>query len=226
MASGLPSPLTKHLQRNYPRITGPVNTPARAARRRLTCMPKIAPTLLLTLVLALAALGAAGPAGAARPCWKDLVDDYWADNRVDKIYEISCYRDAMNKLPRDVEEYSDAHDDLRRALLAAIRDNRSSGGFGDGGRSTSGRKGGKGGPDTSVAPVGDDAGGGGFFREVLNKLGPKNADSVPVPLLVLASIAILLLGAAGVSYGARWLQARRMEMATSPSPKTEPEPLP
>lgn len=186
-------------------------------------MPKIAPTLLLALVFALPALAAPGAAGAARPCWKDLVDDYWADNRVDKIYEISCYRDAMNKLPRDVEEYSDAHDDLRRALLAAIRDNRSSGGFGDGGRSTSGRNRG---PDTSVAPVGDDAGGGGFFREVLNKLGPKNADSVPVPLLVLASIAILLLGAAGVSYGARWLQARRMEMATSPSPKTEPGPLP
>jgi hypothetical protein len=178
-------------------------------------MAKLAPTLLLTFTLALLALAGPGTASAANPCWKELVNDYWADNRVDKIYDISCYREAMAKLPRDVQEYSDAQDDLRRALLLAIRDNRSNGGFGD----TSDEN-----DRTAAAPVGDDDGGGGFFREVLDKLGPKNADSVPVPLLVLASIAILLLGAAGASYGARWYQARRGTLATSPTPPREPRP--
>jgi hypothetical protein len=180
-------------------------------------MPKSAPLLFL-LTLALAAVVAPAPALAAQPCWKELVNDYWADNRVNKIYDLSCYRVAMEKLPRDVQEYSDAQDDLRRALLAAIRDERANAGFGDS-RSDDDER------DGSAAPtVGDDESGGGFFREVLDKLGPKNADSVPVPLLVLASIAILLLGAAGASYGARWFQARRIEMSPSPTPPGEPRP--
>ena len=175
-------------------------------------MAKLAPTLLLVFILALLALAGPSTAKAANPCWKELVNDYWADNRVDKIYDISCYREAMSKLPRDVQEYSDAQDDLRRALLLAIRDNRSNGGFGDSSEDDR----------TAAAPVEDEGGGGGFFREVLDKLGPKNADSVPVPLLVLASIAILLLGAAGASYGARWYQTRRAPLAPSPAPPHEP----
>ncbi len=83
-------------------------------------------TLLTILLAGLVAL-VPGTASAAT-CWKELVNDYWADNRVDSSYPISCYREAMEKLPRDVQEYSDAQDDLRRALLLAIRDERDSGG--------------------------------------------------------------------------------------------------
>jgi hypothetical protein len=209
-----PSRLTKLLHSSHARITGPRNTPGRAAPRSNPRMAKLAPTLLLTLTLALVALAGPGTATAANPCWKELVNDYWADNRVDKIYDISCYREAMAKLPRDVQEYSDAQDDLRRALLEAIRDDRSNGGFGD----TTDEEG----NSTAAPPAGDDGGGGGFFREVLDRLGPKNADAVPVPLLVLASIAIILLGAAGASYGARWLQARRTGLVPSPAPPNKP----
>ena len=158
---------------------------------------------LLTIVLAGLVALVPGTASAAT-CWKELVNDYWADNRVDSSYPISCYREAMEKLPRDVQEYSDAQDDLRRALLLAIRDERDSGGssFDEG-------------DQTAVPPTsgGDDEGSPkGFFSEVLDKLGPKNADSIPVPLLVLGSIALLLMGAAGVSYLARYLQARRLDV--------------
>ena len=159
-------------------------------------------TLLTILLAGLVAL-VPGTASAAT-CWKELVNDYWADNRVDQSYPISCYREAMEKLPRDVQEYSDAQDELRRALLLAIRDERDSGGssFDEG-------------DQTAVPPSGTDEDGGspkGFFSEVLDKLGPKNADSIPVPLLVLGSIALLLMGAAGVSYLARYLQARRLDV--------------
>ena len=158
-------------------------------------------TILFTGLVALV------PATAsAASCWQELVNDYWADNRVDRTYPISCYREAMQKLPDDVQAYSDAQDDLRRALLAAIRDERDSGtNTWDPDQSGSG----------AVPPTGpsDDGGGSkGFFSEVLDKLGPKNADSIPVPLLVLGSIALLLMGAAGVSYLARYLQARRLDV--------------
>jgi hypothetical protein len=160
--------------------------------------------LLLTTAL-LTTLFAIAPATAsAAECWKELVNDYWADNRVDRQYPISCYRQAMSELPRDVQEYSDAQDDLRRALLDAVRAKRLNDGFepefdeGD---------------ESVAAPVGgDDGGSKGFFQEVIDKLGPKNADSIPVPLLVLGSIALLLIGAAGVSYATRYVQARRIDV--------------
>jgi hypothetical protein len=164
--------------------------------------------LLVTCAVLATVLGIGAPAAsAARPCWKDLVDDYWADNRVDKVYPISCYRDAMAALPSDVKQYSNAQDDLRRALLAAIRDERDT-------KGGSQRFGGGTNGDIPPASASDAKGGKrGFFAEVIHKLGPKNADSIPVPLLVLAAIALFLVGAAGVSYGTRWYQARRVPMA-------------
>ena len=168
--------------------------------------------LVFATVTVSAVIGIAAPAAsAAQPCWKELVNDYWADNRVDKVYPVSCYRDAMDSFPADVKNYSDAEDDLRRALLVAIRDQRSNGGFRD--LASKQKK------EEAVPPVADDQAPPGFFREVLDKLGPKNADSVPVPLLVLAMIALLLLGAAGASYATRWYQARRVAI-----PPPEPRP--
>jgi hypothetical protein len=168
---------------------------------------------MVVSALCFAAFGIAAPAAtAAQPCWKQLVSDYWTDNRVDKVYPIWCYREAMEHLQAvpDVQQYSDAEDDLRRALLLAIRDSRGNGQF----QYAEGE-------ENTVAPVpADDEGGGkgGFITEVLSKLGPKNADSVPVPLLVLAAIAFLLCSAAGVSYAARWYQARRVTLAP-PEPR-------
>ena len=168
------------------------------------------PKRLLLMTLLLASLSALVPATAsAATCWKELVNDYWADNRVDRTYPISCYREAMEKLPQDVQEYSDAQDDLRRALLAAIIDQRDSGGGFTGPTAS----------EPEPVPVEDDAASGGFLTEVIDKLGPKNADSIPVPLLVLGTIALLLIGAAGVSYLARYLQARRVDVAP---PETRP----
>jgi len=170
---------------------------------------------LVLATLLVGSLFALLPATAsAQSCWRELVNDYWADNRVDKTYPVSCYREAMDKLPRDVQEYSDAQDDLRRALLLAIRDQRDSGAE-PWQQDDDDKNGG------AAVASGQDEGGGppksGFISEVLSKLGPKNADSIPVPLLVLGAIALLLIGAAGVSYGARYYQARRVVPA-GPTP--------
>ena len=163
------------------------------------------PKRLLLLTALVACVAALVPAQAsAATCWKELVNDYWADNRVDHTYPIACYREAMESLPADVQQYSDAQDDLRRALLAAIREGRDSGGgFSEG--TAEGEQALPPGPDD------DDEASKGFFREVISSVGPDNADSIPVPLLVLGSIALLLIGAAGVSYLTRYLQARRTQ---------------
>lgn len=166
------------------------------------------PKRLLLITAIVAALAALTPATAsAAECWKELVNDYWADNRVDRTYPISCYREAMESLPADVQQYSDAQDDLRRALLAAIREGRDSGGGFSGGSGVGGSA--EGPQALPPGPDADDGASKGFFREVISTIGPKNADSIPVPLLVLGSIALLLIGAAGVSYLTRYLQSRR-----------------
>jgi hypothetical protein len=66
--------------------------------------------------IAAAALAVAVPAGsAAKPCWQVLVDD-WADGAISNLYPISCYRQALRSMPEDVRLYSNASDDINRAL--------------------------------------------------------------------------------------------------------------
>jgi hypothetical protein len=173
---------------------------------------------LLVLVLAaafVAALASPQPAAAAKPCWVELIDD-WYDGRIDRTYEVHCYREAIRRLPADVDMYSSAREDIERALLAAmsesddplgphdlvpppdeddLRELAAGGGNGDAGSGD--------GP-TAAAPIAQtDLG-------PLDYLRPSNADEIPLPLLVLAGMAMLLLAAAGTSVLARRVHARRV----------------
>ncbi|MEX1358095.1 MAG: hypothetical protein WD981_05680 [Gaiellaceae bacterium] len=179
--------------------------------------------LLILLALAAAAfavaLAAPGAADAAKPCWVRLIND-WFDGRIDKSYPVNCYRAAIKNLPEDVEAYSNAREEIQRALLAAINKSKREGDtltgsdpvppqVGPIGR-TSTLPGGT--TDTTpdegdgvAAPGTGDSGDDG----PLGVLKPANADSVPVPLLVLAGLALVLLAAASAGFVARRLQARR-----------------
>src|SRR5205814_10617960 len=53
-----------------------------------------------------------------------------------------------------------------------------------------------------------------LFRS--DKLGPGNATSIPLPLMILAGVALLLVAAAGASDAARKIQARHAHPATVP----------
>ena len=180
--------------------------------------------LLAIAVAAVAAGGTASRAEAAQPCWKQLIND-WYDGRIDNAYPVKCYREAIANLPEDVESYSSAREDIRRALLSAIRD---SGGKlgpnaavppepparprGDGGRKPS--------------PLGDDedeeddilpaAGGSGPINDFFDAVGPGSATALPLPILILAGIAFLLLAAALASALARRVHARRVTVAHGP----------
>lgn len=169
-------------------------------------MPRVLKPLILVLLLA-AVVGttSAGEAQARTfsKCSAALIRDWYVDGRIDKTYPVRCYREALRDIPEDQIVYGTLRDDLTRALASVIRAND--------GHVT---------PETLVPPGiggsggdGDGAGGSkgddGFFGWLANTLGPDTAESVPVPLLVLAGLALALMAAAGISFVARRVQAKR-----------------
>jgi hypothetical protein len=174
-------------------------------------------TILLAALLAAAAASFAAPRAEAAPaalqqatshCWLDVVNDWLDNNQVDGTYAIPCYTQAIQQLSArpDIAGYSSAIDDIHRALLAAIRQDRNSGPPSGGGTS---------GPDSSSpasfpgGPGGGSKGGGTGSGGILGIGGPSSATSVPLPLIVLGALAILLALAALGTWLARRFQTRR-----------------
>ena len=172
-------------------------------------MTRTLKTLLpICALAAIVGFAVAGPAAASTPCWKTLIND-WYDGRIDGTYAIPCYRQAINHLPSDVESYSSAADDINRALQERISGKKKGGAVagttsGPGGNAT-----GSSGPSGPSSTGGRNAGKG-PIGDALNAGSPHHADSVPIPLLVLAGIAVLLLAAGSAGLIARRVQARRV----------------
>ncbi len=171
-------------------------------------------TVAGALVFLAAGVGgaAAAPAASQTPtnkCWLDVINDWADNNQVDKIYAIPCYTQAIQHLNLypDVRQYSNATDDIQRALLAAIRQDR-----GNGPGAGAGPTNGGGGGGSGIGGGGTKGGGGGTGGSggIIGSLSPTNAQSVPLPLLVLGILALLLLAAAGTTWLARRLQARKV----------------
>jgi uncharacterized membrane protein YidH (DUF202 family) len=180
--------------------------------------------LLATIAGALAFLvagvggAAAAPAASFQPtseCWKSVVND-WLRNHpnIKGTYAIPCYTQAiqhLNSYP-DIKGYSSAPDDIQRALFAAIHQDRGNGP-------------GSGLSVTPPGPSGDQGNGGtsnqntGLWTSITDRLSPGNAQSVPLPLIVLAGLALLLLLAAAATWFARRLQARRVTPAPAHAPR-------
>lgn len=158
---------------------------------------------LVAAATALLLLLTAAPASAAQPCWRDVLDD-WSDNgRVDARYADSCYEQALRNLPADVEIYSDAADVIAAAREQALRENARrpenrppSAEPGSGGSGGNTRQGGGGDGD---GPIG----------AALN-WGQSAAGDVPLPLLALAGVALLLTAAGGAGLLSRRLRAREV----------------
>jgi hypothetical protein len=194
----------------------------------MTMTPR--PSLRLLLAVAAVALVAV-PAAAAAPaatlqatsgCDLQVINDWLKDGQVDRLYAIPCYTQAiqrLNSMP-DVKGYSSATDDIHDALLAAIRQDRgggdSGGGSGPSGPSDSGSP-----PSSSTDSQGNPSASAdkSFVRHLADRLGPGDAQSIPLPLLVLGGLALLLLLAAGGTWLARRVQARRMTPAPAPAPR-------
>src|SRR5436309_7358440 len=168
------------------------------------------PRLTILVVLAALALGATNSAVAATPCWRQVVDDWYRNGRVDGHYPVHCYSEAIANLPEDSKQYSSAPEDIRRDMLLAIRGDSSNGGNGpgDGGIQPTGF----GGVGSGLqAAAGSSNKNNGFLGSFFDTFGPKNASSIPLPLIILAAIALLLLAAGAASFVARRIQSRRVD---------------
>jgi hypothetical protein len=178
---------------------------------------------LLLVAALVGVLAVAAPAGAAKSCGRAVIDDWYEDGRVDGTYALHCYDDAIENLPRDVRDYSSAKEDIQRALQARKRgedappastDPTPGGSAGAGGGS--GASGGSGTPgaetlptDTTGANGGEEGGAGGGGGEASGPTDPESASSIPIPLLILAGLALLLIACGSAGYLIRRLQARR-----------------
>jgi hypothetical protein len=76
-------------------------------------------SMLFALIVGLTALALTGTAGAARSCGSRVLAD-WRDGRLDGIYPVACYQQALAHLPEDVRVYSTAQADITRALQARL----------------------------------------------------------------------------------------------------------
>ncbi|HEY5058608.1 MAG TPA: hypothetical protein VII51_06285 [Gaiellaceae bacterium] len=188
--------------------------------------------LALVALAAAAALLAAGvrPAAAApsatltptNNCWLQVVND-WLDHNgeIHGTYAIPCYTQAIQQLSKypDLQQYSNAIDDIHRALLAAIQQERADGpGSGPPSSGSGGNTGGQGIPGGGGPKPPANSGGGGTRSPVSTIFHPSNAQSIPLPLIILAALAALLLLAGAGTWFARRLQAKRMTPATAPGP--------
>jgi hypothetical protein len=163
-------------------------------------MPKFLKPLILVLTAAAAAATFGVSTAHASACSSALIRDWYVDGRIDNTYQVHCYREALRDIPEDQLIYGTLRDDLTRALEGVIAGHNGSVP-----------------PSTPVPPEGGGPSSGstggkhdeGFFHWLATKIGPSTANSVPVPLLVLGGLALALIAAAAISFGARRYQARK-----------------
>jgi cobalamin biosynthesis Mg chelatase CobN len=227
-------------------------------RRRFSI---VGPLAALALLVGAVFFLQAGPAAAATPCWKKLIND-WYDGRIDSIYPIHCYRDAIHHLPTDVQEYSSARDDINRALLAVIAKDKGPKG-GSGAKGASATKSSSSSSSSSSSGSASSSSSSSTTSTSTHKSGsskatttttskshssttptatsttatptepgrkkgtgpvtavffpPKHADSVPIPLIVLGSLAFVLILAGATGLVLRKMQARRVQIQPGPPP--------
>jgi hypothetical protein len=177
------------------------------------------PAATLSVLAALVAgvvllLALPGQASAATPCWERVINDWLKDGRVDGTYSVKCYQQALKNVPEDLRDYSNVTDVIQAAMQDAVS-NPSKTGTGNGPGGTSG--------GTSGGPAGDKprttqgVPPSSYYRRGIDSLGTTKADSLPIPLLVLAGLGTLLLLTAGGLAGAKRVRAAR-------SPKPPPAP--
>jgi hypothetical protein len=124
----------------------------------------------------LSALVASSGASAAPPCAEAILADWLDDSRIDRVYALPCYEAAIDSIPDDLKDYTDAADVIARAF-----------------QSVSGRRLERSleGPVPSSSPT------------AAPPVDTSSSTSVPVPILVLGTMSAVLLTAGGLGYVSR-----------------------
>lgn len=152
---------------------------------------------MLTAALSAFAFGVAAPPAAAKaPCWRQVIND-WVDNdRVKTTYPLHCYRDAIAHVQEDLRAYSSIVDDITSARQQAARTSAGVRVPASTNLPRAGRKANK--PKS------------GLFTAAFDKLGTRNVNSVPLPLLILAALSLLLMAAGAAGLVSRHMRARKV----------------
>jgi hypothetical protein len=162
--------------------------------------------LVLTALAIVSGIIGGSATAQQKPCADQVVSDWYDDGRVDKIYPFECYRQAIKSLPPDVIDYSNAKEEIGRALAFAKQGKPDPGGedptpattptgtqaTGTGTNATETT-----GTETTGTETGTDPTATGTSETPTDTSGPS---SVPVPLIVLGGLAILLLAAGSAGY--------------------------
>jgi hypothetical protein len=161
---------------------------------------------LAVLASAFVALAVATPAEAADKtvCGDKVLADWFDNGRIDRLYPLHCYEDAIDAIPDDLRDYADAEEVISRALQSALRGELAPGGRdptpgsdpSDGGTSSPG------GPDDPSSP-------GSVAAPDVDTSAPS---SIPIPLLVLGGMSLALLAAGGLGYLSRRRQAAHEDL--------------
>jgi hypothetical protein len=138
--------------------------------------PSFIPRLATALAAAVAALVVSSGASAAPACADAMLADWLDNGRIDRIYALPCYEAAIDAIPHDLRDYTDAADVIARAF-----------------QDRSGRRLERG----LEGPVANASATPGVVPSV------DSSSSVPVPIFVLGAMSLTLLAAGGFGYVAR-----------------------
>jgi hypothetical protein len=160
--------------------------------------------LLITAaaLAATAALAFGAGSASAQSCGHAVINDWYVDGTIDGQYPAHCYREALGRVTDQMRIYSDLPEQLDRGLRAALERQATQGVKGVSTEKTSTT------PTRHISSSSDKATG--PIQRVLGELGPARADSIPVPLMILAGFALLLIAAGAVSAAVRRLSAKRL----------------
>jgi hypothetical protein len=162
--------------------------------------------LLAMLASAFVALTLPGPAAAAT-CGEKVLADWFDNGRIDRLYPLHCYEDAIDAIPDDLRDYADAEDVISRALQSALRGDLAPGGPdptpGNDDPTDSANPGTPGNPSDPSDP-GSNGG-----PEAAPEVDTSGPSAVPIPLLVLGGMSLALLTAGGLGYLSRRRAAAR-----------------
>ena len=170
-------------------------------------------TIIAAVAFMLAVAPSPGVAGSLDACAQRVIRDWYSGGRIDDAYPLACYRAAIRALPDDVLQYSNADQDIRRALAFARRGQDDPGNTAPAPKAPALELRNR--PTTTAksppppaatphpAPVANAAASPVSKAPIVAETR-SSATSVPYPILVLAALAGVLLVAGGVG----WLSGR------------------
>jgi hypothetical protein len=160
-----------------------------------------ATVLVIALAAGLLLLAVPGTANASS-CAQQIIDDWTQHGQLTRTYPIHCYNEALKAVPEDLRDYSNIADDIQAALQAQLSRRANL----ERARRLGLPDSRNGGPDRTLQLSHPSRS---IYRRAIDNLGTTSADSVPIPLLVLASLGgLLLLTAAGLAGAKRYKAIR------------------